>query len=235
VRLLSDARRGEDTAPYLARKTGDTVELAQSSSRIRHVAAEETRCFCRRRGMVLEVGTEAAPTQWDAPPHKTNPVRELPEAAARPVPWYRVRRETLYLGLFICVLGYVVLHWVLWPVKISGESMLPNYDDGQPVFINRLAYLGGAPLRGDVVGVRVGKEFYLKRVIGLPGEKLEFHRDTVFVNGKPLVESYRVRPLLWRLPPVQLGANDYFVMGDNRPMSLLGPVRRDHIIGKSLF
>ena len=120
-------------------------------------------------------------------------------------------------------------------MRIAGESMLPNYIDGQPNFINRLAYVSAPPQRGDVVGLQVGEEFYLKRVIGLPGEKIEFKRDTVVVNGRPLEEHYHVRPLLWRLEPVQLRANEYFVMGDNRTCSMVGAVRVENIIGKALF
>jgi signal peptidase I len=150
-------------------------------------------------------------------------------------PWYLVRRKVLCTGLFICILGYVMMHWVFCPVKVSGESMLPNYDDGQPTVLNRLAYVADEPHRGDVVFLRVGAEIYLKRVIGLPGEKIEFHRDTIIVDGKPLKETYPVKPLLWRLPPVFLGANDYFVMGDNRQFSMLGAVRRDSIIGKAVY
>jgi len=149
--------------------------------------------------------------------------------------WYHVRRETLFAVLVFCLLSFMVSRWILWPVKISGESMQPNYNDGQPTFINRLAYLTTPPRRGDVVGLHVNGEFYLKRVIGLPGEKLEFKRDTVVVDGQPLEEHYVVKPLLWRLPAVHLGADDYFVMGDNRPYSMLGAVRREHIIGKALF
>jgi signal peptidase I len=146
-----------------------------------------------------------------------------------------VSRNALCLALACCVFGYVLTHWILWPVKIDGVSMAPNYDDGQPAIINRLAYLTDQPRRGDVVGLRVGDEFYIKRIIGLPGERIEFLRDQVMVNGRPLVESYPVKPLLWKLAPTCLGANDYFVMGDNRSQSKLGPVSRDRIIGKSLY
>jgi signal peptidase I len=150
-------------------------------------------------------------------------------------PWHEVRREVLYTSLVLCLLSFAVSRWVLWPVKISGESMVPNYQDGQPNFINRLAYLSTQPQRGDVVALRAGKDFLIKRVIGLPGEKIEFYRGTIIVNGQPLEEHYPVKPLLWRLAPVELGANDYFVMGDNRTVSLLGAVPREKIIGKAIF
>lgn len=151
------------------------------------------------------------------------------------IAWHHVRREVLYAMLLICVLSFAAFRWVWWPVRISGDSMTPTYDDGQPNYINRLAYLSAPPRRGDVVGLRVGHEVYIKRIIGLPGEKIEFRRDIIVVNGRPLAEPYPVKPLLWRLNPVQLGANDYFVMGDNRPISMLGAIGRDRIIGKAVF
>jgi len=155
--------------------------------------------------------------------------------ALLPKRWFDVNRRTLVACLLFCLATYGFSRWVLSPVKICGDSMTPNYDDGAPNYINHLAYLTQPPRRGDVVCLRVGSEFLIKRVIGLPGERVEFRRDVVVINGKPLDEPYPVRPLLWRLPPVQLGDNDYWVMGDNRVSSMLGSVSRDHIVGKALF
>lgn len=169
--------------------------------------------------------------------HSQSPaiVEPVPAPAAAPATQPLVRRPVLYLALCLCAFSYLVLQWIFWPVKISGESMEPSYVDGQPTFINRLAYVAAQPERGDVVGLKVGKELYIKRVVALPGEKIEFQRDQVIINGKPLQESYPVKPLLWRLAPHVLGEDEYFVMGDNRMMSKLGPVRRNHIIGKAVF
>jgi signal peptidase I len=185
--------------------------------------------------MVLEVSSAPAPGDLLVVREEILPVKAQPVIAPVVPHLPLVSRKVLYVALAFCVFGYVVTHWILWPVKIDGQSMTPNYDDGQPAIINRLAYLASQPRRGDVVGLRVGHEFYLKRIVGLPGEHIEFHRGTVMVNGRPLKESYAVKPLLWQLAPAQLGANDYYVMGDNRTQSKLGPVTRDKIIGKSLF
>ena len=153
--------------------------------------------------------------------------------AARPCS--RVRRRVLYIALSLCLASFAVFNWVLWPVVISGDSMVPSYYDGQPTYINKLAYWSRAPHRGDVVGVRVGRDFYIKRIIGVPGDKIEFNRGVVVVNGTPLIEPYVERPLLWWLRPVHLGANDYFVMGDNRTSSTLGAVTKAKIVGKAVF
>ena len=149
--------------------------------------------------------------------------------------WTEVRRSVLFFGFFVCLVSFAILRWVWFPVKISGDSMVPHYDDGQPTFINRLAYWSSTPKRGDVVGLRVGNELCIKRVVGLPGERIEFHRDVVYVNGRPLEEPYPVRPLLWRLRPVQLGQNEYWVMGDNRMTSMLYAIHGEQIIGKAVY
>jgi len=125
---------------------------------------------------------------------------------------------------------------VFWPVVIAGDSMAPNYRDGQPTYINKLAYLSHPPKRGDVVGVRMARnEYLIKRIIGMPGDHIEFYRGTVIVNGRPLHEPYVERPLLWWLDPVQLGPDEYFYMGDNRTYSMLGAVAKNDIVGKAVF
>jgi signal peptidase I len=146
------------------------------------------------------------------------------------------RKNALGMGLLLCLGAYAITHWIFWPVVIAGDSMAPNYQDGQPNYINKLAYWLHPPQRGDVVGVEVGPDDYsIKRIIGTPGDRIEFRRGTVVVNGEPLVEPYVHRPLLWWLDPVQLGPNDYFVMGDNRTYSWLGPVTKNAILGKAVF
>jgi signal peptidase I len=146
------------------------------------------------------------------------------------------RRGVLYAALAICLVAFAVSRWIIWPVIISGDSMAPNYADGQPNYINKLAYWSHPPSRGDVVGVRTKQNGYLiKRIIGMPGDRIEFYRGTVIVNGRPLFEPYVHRPLLWWLQPVQLGPDDYFVMGDNRTSSMLGAVAKNDILGKAVF
>ena len=186
--------------------------------------------------MVLEAKSAATPERSSGTVVQVQPAHPITTTASSPpLPARRSPRKTLCVALAICAVFYAVTHWILWPVRVNGESMAPNYDDGQPTVINRLAYFSTTPQRGDVVGLHVGAEFYIKRIIGLPGERIAFERDTVLVNGRPLKETYPVKPLLWKLAPMQLGANDYYVMGDNRAMSKLGPVRREQIIGKAMY
>ncbi len=186
--------------------------------------------------MVLEASSAVGLEDSAGTLVQVQPADPVTTTASSPAPLARrSHRKILCVALSICAVFYVVTHWVVWPVRVNGESMAPNYDDGQRTVINRFAYLSNRPQRGDVVGLHVGSEFYIKRIIGLPGERIEFERDTVLVNGRPLKEWYPVKPLLWKLAPMQLGADDYYVMGDNRSMSKLGPVPREQIIGKAMF
>lgn len=156
--------------------------------------------------------------------------------ASQPVGRIGSRRGVLLMALLLVTGAYAFSRCVLWPVVIAGDSMAPNYHDGQPTYINKLAYWSRPPQRGDVVGVRMGPNDYsIKRVIGTPGDRIEFRRGTVVVNGRALVEPYVQHPLLWWLDPVELGPNDYFVMGDNRTYSTLGPVHKENIVGRAVF
>ena len=150
--------------------------------------------------------------------------------------WNMLRRSVLCWMLALCFACFTISRWIIWPVQISGDSMVPSYFDGQANYINKLAYWNEAPRRGDVVGLRVrADEVQIKRIIGLPGERLDFDRGTVVIDGQPLDEPYVDKELLWRLSSVQLGPDEYFVMGDNRQLSRLGPVPGDWIIGKVMF
>ena len=135
----------------------------------------------------------------------------------------------------------VVFGWVLVPLRLSGISMLPTYRDGTLNFANRAAYWIGKPARGDVVAIRLAgpHAFYVKRIVGMPGERIEIVYGTVTVNGEVLIEPTVVRRARWNLAPVTLAADEFFVVGDNRSMKIenhdLGRVSRRRIVGKLLF
>lgn len=150
-------------------------------------------------------------------------------------------RATFVRASALVAAAVVVFGWVLLPVRLSGSSMLPTYGDGELNFANRAAFWVGAPARGDVVAIRMAGPHvvYVKRIVGLPGERLEIVAGTVMINGTPLVEPFVVRRSAWTLAPVDIGRDEYFVIGDNRAMAIedhdLGRVERARIIGKLLF
>jgi signal peptidase I len=121
------------------------------------------------------------------------------------------------------------------PVKILGESMLPTYRNGTFHFLNRLAYWSQPPKAGDVVGLRSPDgDIYIKRVIALPGQTITFRRGKVLVDGKPLDEPYAAGavPRMALDNAIHLGSDIYYVMGDNRKVSVFGSVTRQRILGK---
>lgn len=130
----------------------------------------------------------------------------------------------------------------LRPGQVSGFSMRPRIDSDEYVLINALAYRLGAPKRGDIVAFRHERSaptVYLKRVIGLPGDRIAIVRGTVFVNGTALDEPYvRFRDAR-SFAEITVPPDSYYVLGDNRANSddsrVWGFVPASDLIGRALF
>ncbi len=127
----------------------------------------------------------------------------------------------------------MVFKFVLLPVKVTGTSMSPTYQDGSIHLINKLTYVSEHPRRGDVVALRVDQdEIYLKRIIGLPGEEIAIEYGKIFINGEPLKEPYAWSTIPWRVPPTKLGPHTFYAVGDNRAVTVFGAIDESHILGK---
>jgi signal peptidase I len=154
---------------------------------------------------------------------------------------------TLVRLVILVVTCVIVFPFILLPVRIEGISMLPTCRNGAVNFVNRLAYLRHGPQRGDIVGIRLSDPsimwpsiMYMKRIIGLPGETVAFVDGQVLIDGKVLKEPYEKEDDCdWTLPPVKLGPDEYYVVGDNRSMPaeyhVFGKVERDHIVGRAVL
>ena len=143
------------------------------------------------------------------------------------------------LIIILCSLG--LFSFVLRPVRITGDSMRPTYRNGSVNFVNRLAYVFSEPQRGDVVGIRMAGEsvMFMKRIIGKPGETIEFREGRAYVDGELLDEPYLKLPCDWNTAPVKLGRDSYYFIGDNRSMAREdhtgGERERSRIVGKVLL
>ncbi|MCX7723533.1 MAG: signal peptidase I [Verrucomicrobiae bacterium] len=168
-------------------------------------------------------------------------------------------KRTLIRAAVLAVIMLATAKFVFLPVRIVGVSMEPTYRSGSINLINRLAYVFGAPRRGDVVAVRyshAGPErsggmavlrrvfagssvLLLKRIIALPGETVAITNGTVYINGEPLAEPYVKARARWQLRPVTLGPDEYFLIGDNRGMDQreheFGRAEAWRIVGKTLW
>lgn len=147
------------------------------------------------------------------------------------------------LAVAIGVSAFIII-FLYQPVRVEGTSMLPNLEDQDRLFINKIAFRVGDVERGDVVVFQYPRDVtksYIKRVIGLPGDRVAIDHGRVFVNGKVLPEPYVPARFTddRSQPEMTIPSNEYFVMGDHRSISSdsrdFGPVERDLIYGKAAF
>ena len=150
-------------------------------------------------------------------------------------------RRTAVRVLVLGAICFITFRWVLIPIRTEGSSMLPTYVPDKLHFVNRLAYGPSGPERGDVVAIMMAGPhvLYVKRIVGLPGERVSIAGGQVQINGSGLAEPYVRHRRAWDVPEVTLAPREYFVIGDNRGMSAgehdFGRVRADKILGKLIF
>ena len=160
-------------------------------------------------------------------------------------------KEILSL-MFYCfaaiLLAFVIVFSVGMKVGTIGVSMEPALYNGQEVLINRFLYRISSPKRGDIIAFlpsgNQNSHYYLKRVVGLPGEKVQIINGYVYIDGLPLEEDESFDKMAdagIADAEVVLGSDEYFVLGDNRNSSEdsrsgnIGPVKKDTIAGKVWF
>jgi signal peptidase I len=160
--------------------------------------------------------------------------------------WQRVvigrnPKRTLIRTGTLAVVCLIVFKFILLPIRVEGPSMLPTYRNHGVNFVNRLAYLFHEPQRGDVVAIRTSgyHNMYMKRIIGLPGETVEFRDGQAIINGQPLNEPYVRSRCFWEAEPRTLGPFEFYCVGDNRSMAKAdhyeGKTERVRIVGKVLL
>ena len=142
------------------------------------------------------------------------------------------------------VASVLIITFLYQPVRVEGTSMLPRLEDRDRLFINKFVYHISAIERGDVVVFhypRDPEKSYIKRVIALPGDRLQIDHGIVWLNGIRQTENYV--PEEYRdsrsLPEMIVPDGAYFMMGDHRSISSdsreFGPVERGLIYGKAVF
>lgn len=152
----------------------------------------------------------------------------------------------LYLLGVLC-LTYLVITFIGQRTKVEGESMEATLYDGDNLIVDKITYRFRDPERFDIIVFPFRYEknkFYIKRIIGLPGETVQIDsQGNIYINGEILEENYGkevIRPenIGIASEPIRLGENEYFVMGDNRNNSsdsrleIVGNIKKDDIVGR---
>jgi signal peptidase I len=129
--------------------------------------------------------------------------------------------------------------------RVFGQSMEPNLHSNQRLVVEKVSYNRWWPVRGpqrgDVVVFRVNPnaDLLIKRVIGLPGDRVEIHDGQVLINSQVLDEPYLTQPTFGDYGPIDVPPLNVFVLGDNRSFSndsrAFGPLPLDSVIGRAWF
>lgn len=159
----------------------------------------------------------------------------------------KVIKEILSWVLVIAaalVFALLLNKYVIYKVSSPTESMENTIMVGEKVEVFKLAYLFSDPKRGDIVVFPAPdneEEDYIKRVIGLPGETIEGKEGVVYIDGEALEENYFKEQPTGDFGPYTIPENSYFMMGDNRNISLDARywenkfVKKDKIEGRAIF
>lgn len=133
------------------------------------------------------------------------------------------------------ILVLLVKKFVVSPIKVNGTSMMTTLHDGDIMILNIIGYRFEKINRFDIVVVDEGEEYLIKRIIGLPGEEIEYKDNQLYVNGKKIKENYGSQET--EDFKVKVKKNSYYVLGDNRTNSLdsrhFGAFKKNRIIGKT--
>ena len=148
----------------------------------------------------------------------------------------------------VCFAAFVLVWYFGLRVSVIGDSMNPGLKNGDITLVNRLVYDVRKPRRGDIIAFKPngneGSHYYMKRVIGLPGETIECKDGTIFIDGEMLEEDYKttaIEELGLLEEPITLKSDEFFVLGDDRQssedsrMANVGNVKRSEIAGKVWF
>jgi signal peptidase I len=178
------------------------------------------------------------------PPSPIPPAEPAPAAAPIKRPILSAARDLLHDVSITVLFCFFIVTFVAQPVRVQGASMQPRIEDNERILVNKFIYRFQGVERGDVVVFYYPRDpsvSYIKRVIALPGDRVEIRSGLVYVNGKPIEEPYLLPEYRdrYEMPESVVERGHYFVMGDHRSSSMdsrsFGPVPEKYIYGKAAF
>lgn len=175
----------------------------------------------------------------------SNETNQTSDGAEKKMDWKKeLISWAMYIG-FVVVLTWFILTFVGQRTVVDGRSMNATLNDRDNLIVEKLSYRFHDPERFDIIVFPPygTKEYYIKRIIGLPGETIQIDEEgNIYIDGELLEEDYGLETIKnpgRAIEPVTLGDDEYFVMGDNRNNSVdsrdprVGNVKRDSIIGRA--
>ncbi len=156
--------------------------------------------------------------------------------------------ETLVGSIVVIFLAFVIVFSVGMRTSVIGDSMEPSLYNAQEILMNRIIYKISTPKRGDVIvflpNGNQNSHYYVKRVVGLPGETVQIRNGSVYIDGALLEEDESLDKMIdagIAQNGIVLASDEFFVLGDNRNSSEdsrsgnIGAVKRNTIIGKAWY
>jgi len=157
--------------------------------------------------------------------------------------------ELIIYAVIIVLCVTVVPRYVIQRTQVDGDSMKNTLHDEESLLVEKVTYRFKDPERFDIITFyprgREHSDYYVKRIIGLPGETIQITGDTIYINGEVLKEEYGREPMETAgiaEKPIKLGADEFFVLGDNRNESIdsrngddVGVVKRKNIDGHAVL
>lgn len=142
------------------------------------------------------------------------------------IKWLLWIRDVLVIGtIFLLIAAFV-----FQPIYVKGESMLNTLKNGEMMIVTKYDYLFNDPDRFDVVICNFpgeGQTVFVKRIVGIPGDRIAIENGMLYINGKAATESYISFPANYMMPETLVETGKYFVLGDNRASS-----KDSHIVGQ---
>ncbi len=161
--------------------------------------------------------------------------------------WAREIISTALYLLAVVALTFLFVQFVGQRTHVNGDSMNVTLEDGDNLIVDKLSYRFSDPERYDIIVFPYQyqeKTYYIKRIIGMPGETVQVIDGMVYIDGEMLDESYGKEVMEYAgvaSDPIELGEDEYFVLGDNRNNSSdsrdpsVGNIKEDQIIGKAFI
>jgi signal peptidase I len=155
-------------------------------------------------------------------------------------------KDFLFITVTSLILVFAIRTYIAQPFVVSGESMDPTFHTGEYLIVDQLTYNFNNPQRGDVIVFRypvMPSKFFIKRIIGLPGETIKIQGEKVFIKESDTLDFIEIKEDYIEFEKdtfmeTKLEDDQYFVMGDNRLASLdsriWGPLDEDFIVGRAL-